>query len=320
MNDDPDHLPGNSPAERQQMLATFESLATQNAQGKMVLRKGDLAPVLEQMGYTTGKDEMQAVDLVWNEMGLDEAGQLTQTMWIEIMKTFLRRHHEAKANMIVVNCTTPAQYFHVLRRQLNQSISKPLVVMSPKYLLHHTPCTSALEDFAPGSYFNRIIDDNKVSDNTRHQSKNPTTGESYLLPPESIRRILVCSGQVYYQLSRIRRAKKRKDIVLVRLEQIAPFPHDRITRVLTNYPNAEIVWVQEEPKNMGAWPYVAPRLRTSLRQHCQDRGRSGQDVRNIKYVGRAVSASPATASNTIHMKETKDVLERAFSDHDFPSE
>lgn len=126
--------------------------------------------------------------------------------------------------------------------QCNLPYKKPLVLMTPKFLLHHTPCTSALSDFSTGTFFNRVIEDGKHSDNTRHQLLSK--GEVFLLPPKEIRRIIMCSGQVYYLLSNARRARKIRDVVLVRLEQICPFPHDLINRVVSQYDNAELVWCQ----------------------------------------------------------------------------
>ncbi|CAG9461158.1 unnamed protein product [Pedinophyceae sp. YPF-701] len=301
--DDPDHLPGNSPSERAQIRATFESLAAESGTDG-VLQKDDIARLLDRLGLVGQAEEMDSVDHVWRELGLTD--HLDLDAWMAIMTTFLRRQHERRANMFVVNCTTPAQYFHVLRRQVNRSYLKPLIVAAPKFLLHHTPCTSDIQDFAPGTFFHRVIDDGSgIADNTRHRAYNPTTGESYLYENERIRRVILCTGQVYYSLSRLRQRMKVKDIALVRLEQIAPFPHDRVTRVIARYPNAELAWVQEEPKNMGAWMYVKDRLRASIDALCSNK-------RDVHYVGRPPSASPATASMGIHLKETREVLEAAF--------
>lgn len=128
-------------------------------------------------------------------------------------------------------------------------------VQTPKFLHHHRPATSALGDFTTGTFFNRVIDDGKGSDNTRHLARD-RSGRPYLADPQAIARVILCSGQIYYHLSNARRARRIANIVLVRLEQIAPFPHDIVLRVLRQYPNAELVWCQEEPKNQGAWGYV----------------------------------------------------------------
>ena len=161
-----------------------------------------------------------------------------------------------------------------------------------------------------GSFFRRIIDDNNAADNTRHRGSNPTTGELLIVPPSDVKRVVMCSGQIYYKLSQLRRARKIKNVVMVRLEQIAPFPHDKLTSVLQRYPEAEVVWAQEEPKNMGAWNFVAPRLQVALREECKKRQR---EPRRIIYVGLGASASTATASMSIHLKETKNVLEEALT-------
>jgi 2-oxoglutarate dehydrogenase E1 component len=128
-------------------------------------------------------------------------------------------------------------------------------VQTPKFLHRHRPATSALSDFSTGTFFNRVIDDGKGSDNTRHLARD-CNGRPYLDHPDKIARVILCCGQIYYHLSNARRNRKIANIVLVRLEQIAPFPHDIVLRVLRQYPNAELVWCQEEPKNQGAWGYV----------------------------------------------------------------
>jgi len=128
--------------------------------------------------------------------------------------------------------------------QVNLPYKKPLVIASPKFLHHHRPCTSALVDFSTGTFFNRVIVDGKSSDNMRHEMVDKDTGESLLLPPDQIRRVIICSGQIYYHLSLARRSRKIRDVVLIRLEQISPFPHDLITRAISKYESAEIVWCQ----------------------------------------------------------------------------
>eukprot|EP00803_Ostreobium_quekettii_P007935 evm.model.scf_3304.2 EVM.evm.TU.scf_3304.2 scf_3304:5531-14070(-) len=307
-NDDPDDLPGHSAAHRRQINETFEAVSRDYG-GK--LNRSEASELLRSMGQTKHLGEMdtELLDNLWQEMGLPENAPLTKSAWEMFMTQYLRRNAEQHTNMFVVNATTPAQLFHVLRRQVNLPYKKPLVLMTPKFLLHHRPCTSALKDFATGTFFNRVIDDGKASDNTRHLAVDPSTGKSLLHPPQKIRRVIVCSGQIYYLLWRHRRAKGLWDIVLVRLEQICPFPHDLITRIISQYREAEVVWCQEEPKNMGAWLYVKPRLDTALRELWGDKG--GR-IRSMRYIGRPVSASTATASFKIHQKETNEILSAAL--------
>lgn len=256
-----------------------------------------------------GLDPVEAVEMVWQELGLAENAPLTQDSWQEVMTSYLRRNSERKANMFVLQPSTPAQYFHALRRQVNLPFSKPCVIFSPKYLLHHRPCTSALADFENPNFFKRVIDEYSLGDNTRHRGVNPATGEAYRVPPGEVRKVVVCSGQIYYKLSHARRQRKIRDIVLVRLEQLAPFPHDKLTQTLHRYPSAEVVWCQEEPKNMGAWNYVRPRLSASMRDYCE---RHSRPPRTLGFCGRPACSSPATASLSIHLKETREVVEAAL--------
>mmetsp|Transcript_48294 Transcript_48294/g.134879 ORF Transcript_48294/g.134879 Transcript_48294/m.134879 type:complete len:254 (-) Transcript_48294:52-813(-) len=229
--------------------------------------------------------------------------------WLAVMQLLHRRNAEKDANLFVINVTTPAQYFHVLRRQAHRRFKKPLVVMTPKYLLHHSKATSAFEDFGERGFFARVIVDYNplgpheagLADNTRHLATTKS-GAPVTVPLESIRRVIVCSGQMYYTLSNARRARKIKDVVLVRLEQIAPFPYDRLIEAISFYPNADVVWCQEEPKNMGAWFYVRPRLATALQHRIE-----------VKYIGRPASAATATGSHFIHREEMRLILDAAFA-------
>ncbi|KAK9810773.1 hypothetical protein WJX73_006166 [Symbiochloris irregularis] len=231
------------------------------------------------------------------------------------------RNAERHANLTVAAPTTPAQLFHILRRQVNRPYSNPLILLTPKALHFHRQATSALHDFGPGTFFNRVIDDGKVSDNTRHLSHHPRTGAAFTVPPPQVRRVILCSGGIYYLLSRARRTRKVADIVLVRLEQIAPFPHDLVVKAVEQYKAAEVVWCQEEPKNMGAWRYVQPRYETAMRElvQLQDPSAPAQQGRQLRYVGRAAAASPATASMAIHQAETKHLIDTAMSDSLIPS-
>ncbi|CAE7352538.1 OGDHL, partial [Symbiodinium microadriaticum] len=295
-NDDPNHLPGNSPEELRDIERAFEIL---DADGAGILEEGAVKSYMERLPAFQSRefeDEWELWLRVARNMNPEATG-ITRRDWRMIMQQLYRRNAEKDANIFVLNVTTPAQYFHVLRRQAHRPFMKPLVLMSPKYLLHHAKATSPLEDFGEQSHFMRVIVDYSPfgkefasrSDNTRHLSTS-RSGRPLTEPPEAIRRVILCSGQVYYMLSNARRAKKIKDIVLVRLEQIAPFPYDRIIKALSYYPNADVVWCQEEPKNMGAWSYVSPRLSTCVES-------------DVAFVGRPVSAAPATGSAQIHRED-----------------
>ncbi|KAM0030997.1 putative oxoglutarate dehydrogenase (succinyl-transferring) [Helianthus debilis subsp. tardiflorus] len=206
-----------------------------------------------------------------------------------------------KCNWQVVNVTTPANYFHVLRRQIHREFRKPLIVMAPKNLLRHKDCKSNLSEFddvqghpgfdKQGTRFKRLIKDQ--------------SGHSDL--EEGIRRLVLCSGKVYYELDEKRKSTENKDVAICRVEQLCPFPYDLIQRELKRYPNAEIVWCQEEPMNMGAYNYIAPRLATAMK--ALDRG----NLDNIKYVGRGPSAATATGFYTVHVKEQAALVEKAIT-------
>ncbi|KAJ0751958.1 putative oxoglutarate dehydrogenase (succinyl-transferring) [Helianthus annuus] len=206
-----------------------------------------------------------------------------------------------KCNWQVVNVTTPANYFHVLRRQIHREFRKPLIVMAPKNLLRHKDCKSNLSEFddvqghpgfdKQGTRFKRLIKDQ--------------SGHSDL--EEGIKRLVLCSGKVYYELDEKRKSTESKDVAICRVEQLCPFPYDLIQRELKRYPNAEIVWCQEEPMNMGAYNYIAPRLATAMK--ALDRG----NLDNIKYVGRGPSAATATGFYTVHVKEQAALVEKAIT-------
>ncbi|KAL3139978.1 hypothetical protein ABBQ38_004265 [Trebouxia sp. C0009 RCD-2024] len=289
-NDDADHLPGHSPAQRRQMSATFTALAKEHG-GR--INRQQVLTMLEAAGGERGGawEQGELAETLWAEMGLEPDAHITQDVWQQVMVQHMRRHAERLANMFVVNATTPAQMFHALRRQLNRPFQKPLVLLTPKYLLHHRPATSALQDFTTGTFFNRVIDDGKASDNTRAMGEKAE--EPWLLPADQTRRVILCSGQIYYALSRGRRSRQIRDIILVRLEQIAPFPHDLVTQVVMQYAGAQVIWCQEEPKNMGAWRYVKPRMDTAMRELMESQQGTAQPLR-IRYVGRPAAASPGS--------------------------
>ena len=185
----------------------------------------------------------------------------------------------AERNMWVCNITTPANYFHALRRQLHRNFRKPLIVFTPKSLLRHKLAVSPLADMAEGSRFQFVI---------------PEIDE--LAPAEEVRRVVLCSGKVYYDLLQERRAKNLKDVAIVRLEQFYPFPDNTLTRVLKPYINADVVWCQEEPENMGAWNFVDRRIEKVLHRLESKSWRP-------TYVGREPAASPATGLARTHMAQ-----------------
>lgn len=317
VNDDPDYLPGATPEEMREFDCAFDVL---DSDRNGHLEKEDVIRYLSDLSERTGS-EFLSVEEAWAEMrrGCEESAdhKIDRAQWRMIMQQWYRRIAESRANIVVVNVTTPAQYFHVLRRQAHRLFRKPLIVMAPKYLLHHVKATSAFEDMGPGTFFRRVIVDYNPfgpkeggqGDNTRHLAV-AKSGAPLQEHPDRVRRLIICSGQVYYTLSHARRSRKIKDIAILRLEQIAPFPHDRILEVISFYPNADVVWCQEEPKNMGAWFYVRPRLATALRAAAEAHGRQPVGVR---YVGRPVAAATATASMHIHQQETRHFLDEVLT-------
>ncbi|WP_428486337.1 2-oxoglutarate dehydrogenase E1 component [Rhodopila sp.] len=185
----------------------------------------------------------------------------------------------AERNMYVCNLTTPANYFHALRRQLHRNFRKPLIVFEPKSLLRHKLAVSSLADMAEGSRFRHVIPE-----------IDP------IAPPDQVRRVVLCSGKVYYDLLQERRAKEISDVAIIRLEQLYPFPEITLGRTLAPYLNADVVWCQEEPENMGGWSFVDRRIEKVLM-------RLDSKVRRPAYVGREAAASPATGLARTHMME-----------------
>ncbi|MDO5530080.1 MAG: 2-oxoglutarate dehydrogenase E1 component, partial [Paracoccus sp. (in: a-proteobacteria)] len=192
----------------------------------------------------------------------------------------------AEDNWIVANCTTPANYFHILRRQMHRGFRKPLVLMTPKSLLRHPMAISRADEFTTGSTFHRMLHD------------SAETGESAtkLVPDDKIRRVVICSGKVYYDLLKARDEAGIEDIYLLRLEQFYPFPAQSMSKELERFKHAEIVWCQEEPKNQGGWTFVEPNIEWVL-------SRIGADYGRARYVGRAAAASPATGLASRHKAE-----------------
>jgi 2-oxoglutarate dehydrogenase E1 component len=202
----------------------------------------------------------------------------------------------AEDNMQVANCTTPANYFHILRRQLKRNFRKPLVLMTPKSLLRHKRAVSMLDQLGSGSTFHRLL-----WDDAEFLKNEPVK----LVPDDKIRRVILCSGKVYYDLYEEREKRGIQDMYLLRVEQLYPAPLKALVGELSRFRQAEIVWCQEEPKNQGAWFFIEPYLQWVLAQ-------TGADQRAIRYVGRSASAATAAGQMSKHLAELKSFLNDAF--------
>jgi len=194
----------------------------------------------------------------------------------------------AEDNLQVVNCTTPASYFHALRRQLHRNFRKPLIVMTPKSLLRHKLCVSSASDFAPGKGFNPVIGETEK-----------------LLANDKIKKVVICSGKIYYELLEERNNRKINDIAIIRMEQYHPFPKQELQGELKKYKNAQVIWCQEEPQNMGAWTFLDRKIEDTLSEITTKASRP-------QYVGRPASASTAAGYMKIHQKWQKAIIEDAL--------
>lgn len=199
-------------------------------------------------------------------------------------------------NWIVANCTTPANYFHILRRQIHRSFRKPLVLMTPKSLLRHKKAVSRAEEFTTGSSFHRVLWDDAQYGNSDIKLKSD----------DKIRRVVISSGKVYYDLLEERDVRGLDDVYLLRLEQFYPFPAMSLMKELERFKTAEIVWCQEEPKNQGAWTFVEPNLEWVLT-------RIGATHSRATYAGRAASASPATGLASQHKAQQTALINEALT-------
>jgi 2-oxoglutarate dehydrogenase E1 component len=203
----------------------------------------------------------------------------------------------AEDNMQVANCTTPANYFHILRRQLKRDFRKPLILMTPKSLLRHKRAISRLDDMAAGTTFHRLLWDDAET----------TKGEGIkLVKDDKIRRVVLCSGKVYYDLLEDREKRGIDDVYLLRVEQLYPFPLKALVNELGRFKKADVVWCQEEPKNMGSWTFVEPYLEWVLTQ-------VGGKTKRARYVGRPASAATATGLMSKHAAQLKAFLDDAFA-------
>jgi 2-oxoglutarate dehydrogenase E1 component len=203
----------------------------------------------------------------------------------------------AEDNWQVANCTTPANYFHILRRQMHRSFRKPLILMTPKSLLRHKRVTSRLDQFGPGTSFHRVLLDS---------AQNGLSEKIELAPDALIKRVVLCSGKVYYDLFEARENQGVSDVYLMRVEQLYPFPARALIHELARFPQAEVVWCQEEPKNMGAWSFIEPNIEWVL-YHING------TCKRPRYVGRPASAATATGLMSKHQAELNAFIDEALS-------
>ena len=199
-------------------------------------------------------------------------------------------------NWIIANCTTPANYFHILRRQLHRNFRKPLILMTPKSLLRHKLAVSKAEEFTTGSSFHRVLWDDAEASNSAHKLK----------PDAKIKRVVMCSGKVYYDLLEERNARGLDDVYLMRFEQFYPFPAISAMKELQRFENAEMIWCQEEPKNQGGWSFMEPNLEWVLERMKAKHNR-------LRYVGRSASASPATGLAAQHKFQQAALIDEALT-------
>ena len=207
----------------------------------------------------------------------------------------------AEDNMQVCNLTTPANYFHALRRQIHRDFRKPLIIMTPKSLLRHKLATSSLADLGPDSSFHRVLWDD---------AETPGRGgEVKLVADDKIKRVVMCSGKVYYDLFEEREKRGINDIYLMRIEQFYPVPRKSLMQELKRFPQAEMLWCQEEPRNMGGWAFIRDELEWCLEQ-------VGAEHTRPRYAGRPASASTATGLMSKHIAERDSFINAALGDSD----
>ena len=198
-------------------------------------------------------------------------------------------------NLQVLNCTTPANYFHALRRQIHRDFRKPLVIMTPKSLLRHKNCVSNLDDFSKKNSFHRILEDHAL---------NNKNGFIELKKSKKIEKVIICSGKIYFDLLEAREKARNDRVIIFRIEQLYPFPAKSLAKALKPYAeNARFIWCQEEPKNMGAWSSVRDYIQWTL-----DNIKANNNV--ISYIGRGVAASPATGYAKRHLAQQREIIEK----------
>ena len=201
-------------------------------------------------------------------------------------------------NMQVMNCTTPANYFHALRRQMHRDFRKPLILMTPKSLLRHKYCVSNLNDFGKKNSFHRVLWDHAIDPKTK--------GFIKLKKPNKIKKVILCSGKIYFDLLEAREKLRRDDLVFYRIEQLYPFPAKALAKELKSYAKkAKFYWCQEEPKNMGAWFSVRDYIQWTL-----DNIKANN--KNVSYIGRSPDASPATGYAKRHISQQQEIIKKVF--------
>jgi 2-oxoglutarate dehydrogenase E1 component len=205
----------------------------------------------------------------------------------------------AGENIQVVNCTTPSNYFHVLRRQMRREFRKPLIIMTPKSLLRHKKCISDISEFSIKSTFHRVLEDDSFSKiRNLLELKKKDSG---------IKKVVMCSGKIYYDLIEAREQYKNKNVTFIRIEQLYPFPVKTLANILKRYKKAKFIWCQEEPKNMGAWNTVRNYIDRTLEM-------INLGSISVKYVGRKASSSTATGNLNKHLAQQKEILEKILKD------
>jgi len=204
----------------------------------------------------------------------------------------------ARENLQVMNCTTPANYFHALRRQIHRDFRKPLIIMSPKSLLRNKLCVSNLEDFGKKNSFHRVLWD--------HAIDPKVNGFIKLKKSEKIRKVILCSGKIYFDLLEAREKLKKDDVIIFRIEQLYPFPIKPLVKEIKRYAkNSKFYWCQEEPKNMGAWLLVRDYIQWILNY-------IGAKNKEIMYIGRNIAASPATGYAKRHLAQQREIIKKVF--------
>ena len=201
-------------------------------------------------------------------------------------------------NIQVMNCTTPANYFHALRRQMHRDFRKPLVIMTPKSLLRHKHCVSNIEDFSKENSFHRVLWDHALDPKVK--------GFIKLIKPKKIKKVILCSGKIYFDLLEAREKLKRDNVIFYRIEQLYPFPAKALAKELEPYAkNASFYWCQEEPKNMGAWFSVRDYIQWTL-----DNIKANN--KEVSYIGRSPDASPATGYAKRHISQQQEIINKVF--------